>query len=652
VEDELVTGFLTNTNQFVAIKDPIPVSNTHDSLKTFTSNNMLVADIDTLTNTNVDTKRVDFIKRIQLETNFYNVFRNTIRILFNDYLHNEERKKIQKECNNKSILYKEQLDKVVNMLHELVGDSVIFASQSDGYDYNEINENNIHNCITSNIDNDTISNTNKCETSGSICRITNDKCTLILPKENLVTGTDNELFYYGRMADELIRYNRIKSFIFKPQAYLSFSQVKYNLKDDEIIILQDMLTPDFFENLIPSDENRYAKYNTFDNAEPIKTQEYNREIQLDAIINPNHERDCIRSEPKIIKSGQWKTCFPDTYKEITYMKSNYCSLYLIIDIVDEMKGNKLTVESIKDDLIEEYRKLTDDFTNKDRVDKIVDILREEAQMEANQLQDGTINFEQMILQEGFMAVNFDLWILLNRYEIPSMFISSKPIPETRFNKNEFVCYTYENNEKYVFIVTPAMYKRTLQKIPEYRLIVNDKDKLEIDMKDLKENTCISNIETAIDEYISIEDYLDIVFEKDITTKYKPRKKGLREGDYEVEEPVEKDEVEKEAVEEVNKEIEPIKKKRISKIKGKKILPKLILEEAEEAIDELNMNQNNPIMNTVDIVEEAFDIIPIKNKKTRKVREKIIKVNPQGRKGKRTKKLLDNIEIVEELDTVN
>jgi hypothetical protein len=174
VEDELVTGFLTNTNQFVAIKDPIPVSNVHDSLKTITSNDMLVADINTLTltNTDVDTKRVDFIKRIQLETNFYNVFRNTIRILFNDYVHNEERKRIQEECNNKAILYKEQLNKVVRMLHELVGENVIFASQSDGYDYKSINENEIHSCITSDKYNDkyndknantnTNTNTNKC----------------------------------------------------------------------------------------------------------------------------------------------------------------------------------------------------------------------------------------------------------------------------------------------------------------------------------------------------------------------------------------------------------------------------------------------------------------------------------------------------------
>ena len=62
---------------------------------------MLVADIETLTTTNVDTKRTNYIKRIQLETNFYNVFRNTIRILFNDYSNSDKRKAIQDECNKK-----------------------------------------------------------------------------------------------------------------------------------------------------------------------------------------------------------------------------------------------------------------------------------------------------------------------------------------------------------------------------------------------------------------------------------------------------------------------------------------------------------------------------------------------------------------------
>ena len=163
------------------------------------------------------------------------------------------------------------------MLHNLVKNTIIFASvNSLPYKYTEINENDLHTCISQ--------STNKCETIGSVCRITDNKCQLVLPKENLVNKTDNEIFYYGKMADELIRYNRIKSFIFKPQSYLSFGQVKYNLRDDEIIVLQDLLNQEFFETLIPSEINRFAKSNTYDTAVPKITQQYNNAVEIDEVI--------------------------------------------------------------------------------------------------------------------------------------------------------------------------------------------------------------------------------------------------------------------------------------------------------------------------------------------------------------------------------
>ena len=49
------------------------------------------------------------------------------------------------------------------------------------------------------------------------------------------------------MADELIRYSRIKSFIFQPQTYLSFGSIGYNLRDNEIIVIQSLLTKDYFD---------------------------------------------------------------------------------------------------------------------------------------------------------------------------------------------------------------------------------------------------------------------------------------------------------------------------------------------------------------------------------------------------------------------
>jgi len=470
---------------------------------------------------------------------------------------------------------------------------------------------------------------------------------LVLPKTNLVNDTDNEVFYYGRMADELIRYNRIKSFIFKPQAYLSFGQVKYNLRDNEIIVLQDLLNQEFFENLIPAEINRFAKYNTYDTAEPIITQTYRNDIQLDNIINPYHERDCVKSEPQVIKSGYWKKCFPNGFKEVEYNGSNYCPLYLIIDLVNEFKNEKLTVEQIKDELINQYNSLTDNFTNEDRIHKLIDILKEEAQVDVTQILDGTMTFEQMIIQDGFIAVNFDLWLLLVKYEIPSIFISSKNIPETRYNLKEFTCYVNNESNTYAVISTPAMYRRSGKDIPIYRLIMNNNKNFKINFDELPKTECLRNIENAIDQYVTIEDYLDVIFERDVTTRYKPRQKGIRNIEFEIEEEIEKaapdqNDVQNIIEEEKEKmEILPVKKPRAKKLKAKKIDTTLVLEEEVEEVAPEPFKLEN-ILNSV----EELEIVPVKKSKTRKQREKIIKVNPPGKKGSR-KKLPDNIEIIEE-----
>ena len=90
----------------------------------------------------------------------------------------------------------------------------------------------------------------------------------------------------------------------------------------------------------------------------------------------------------------------------------------------------------------------------------------------------------MILNDGYYLVNFDLWILLSKFEIPSIFISSKEIPETRYNKHEFVCYTLSDVKEYVFIVTPALYKRADLKTPDYKLIVNEDKQFVISLDSL------------------------------------------------------------------------------------------------------------------------------------------------------------------------
>jgi hypothetical protein len=632
VNHELIIGFLTNTNQFVRIYDPIPVSSVNDNIKNITNNDMLVADIETLTTTNVDTERTDFIKRIQLETNFYNVFRNTIRILFNDYSNSDKRKEIQGECNKRYIIYRQQLDKVVEMLHELVGTSIIFSTSDERFNYENINENDIHNCIKLSKD--------KCvdedASNSGICQMTDETCTLVLPKNNLITDNDNEAFYYGRMADELIRYNRIKSFIFKPQAYLSFGQIKYNLRDNEILILQDMLTQEFFENLIPADINKFAKYNTYDTANPIMSQAYKKEYELNEAINPNHERECFPSEPTKIKSEEWNRCFPSTYREIAYSsKSKFCALEMIIDIIKNVKGKTVTMEEIKDTLINAYEELTEKYKNLEKMNIIIDILREEGQFDANQLQDGTMNFEQMILQEGFGAVNFDLWILLVKYEIPSIFISSKVIPETNFTKKQFLCYDDNQRDNFVFIVAPAMYIRYKNhelKNPEYKIIVNDdvtigsdnhlQGNILISLDKIKDEECLENIKNTIADRYSIEEFVNKYFIKRKTTKHPARKPEAINLEF-IEVSATPALEERLKPEDINKPEEP---KIVPLKKGRKLknIPSFVIEGDEgDEEDEPEINEDTGEY-------EEIELPPKKLKRKTKRKYNKIKVNPAGK----------------------
>jgi DNA helicase-2/ATP-dependent DNA helicase PcrA len=171
--------------------------------------------------------------------------------------------------------------------------------------------------------------------------------------------------------------------------------------------------------------------------------------------------------------------------------------------------------------------LCDNYRDKNRLENIINILKEETQVDAPQLEEGgLLTFEKMINQKQYYMVNFDLWILLSKYEIPSIIISSKEIPETRYNKNVFTMFTPQNNRdtKYVFILAPALYKRDTIKIPEYKFIMNEDKQIEISLDSLKEEEIVKE---SIENYYTVEEYIDSVYEKDITTKYKQKRKGIR-----------------------------------------------------------------------------------------------------------------------------
>ncbi len=499
IEDELIVGILTETNQFIQVSEPIDNNDIRkkNDLPAIKDTNYIVnpkdkviktVDSVIMTEKEVDKEREDYIKKIKLETSFYNVFRNTIRILINNYENIKIREKIENDMSNQYMIYSDKLDNIDKLLRELVKEQIQFIGDNNYYKL--INE--VSTCLVKDKD--------KCKDSPNLCVVTeNGKCNIILPERNLITNKLNEPIYFGRMSDELIRYNRIKSFMMQPQTYLAFGNIGYNLRDNEMILIQSMLTQEYFENLVPTITNKYLKYNSYDETQPIITQTYeNRIASSDYAIGRKTESFCSTTENDHITSSLWKKCFPKNYKEIEYGRFHFCTFQFIIDLIDKKTGDRYEINEIKNQLYDEYKKYIPENN-----DKIIDILITEGKKTlGDQVRGDIISFASFIHTDNYFLTTFDLWLLINRHKIPTIFICQKCILETDYEMQEFVGYG-EKEDKFAFILIPASRPEI---IPNFKWIKSDKDAFFISLNEL-EKSCVDKLERAIEKKVSIDDYL-------------------------------------------------------------------------------------------------------------------------------------------------
>jgi hypothetical protein len=533
VEDAMIVGILTNTNQFIQISEPIredeinkeydlPSITDEDYIVNSKDKNMKVSDIEIMTQQTVDKEREDYIKKIKLETSFYNVFRNTIRILLNKYENIKIREKIEVEMLKEYIIYSDKLDNINKLLRELVKNKIQFVG--DGNYYKLINE--VSTCI--------VKDGEKCKDTPNLCVVTeNGKCNLILPERNLITNKENEPIYYGRMADELIRYNRIKSFMMQPQTYLSFGNIGYNLRDDEIIVVQSTLTQEYFENLITVVTNKYVSYNSYDETQPIISQVYeNRIPSIDQAIGRKKDMICVKTTNDKITSSLWKKCFPDNYTEEEYSDYNFCTFNFIIDLIERKTNEKYKINEIKNQLYDEYKKYIPE-----NEDKILDILITEGKKTlGDQVHSKTLSFASFIYTDNYFLTTFDLWLLVNKHKIPTIFICQKCILQTNYEKQEFVGYG-DKDDKFAFIIIPGFRH---EHVPKFRLVKSDKGEVFISLDKLNKE-CVERIKDAIDNKITIEEYLEdfkiikktlyekkkcLLVDSDTEKELKPKKKNI------------------------------------------------------------------------------------------------------------------------------
>ena len=510
IEDEVVVGILTETNQFIQLSKPIPeimiVSDDIPSIRNSNyiinkdANPMIQTDVAISTTNDVDKERVDYIQKIKSETNFYNVFRNTIRILLNDYDNIKIRDEIEKELSNDYTIYSNKFESIVALLKKMTHNTIQFTGDSNYYKLID----NFSTCI--------VSETGKCNKTNSVCAVTDGKtCSLVLPIYNaMIPDKRNDLLYYGKMSDELIRFSRIKSFMFQPQVYLSFGNIGYNLRENEIIMVQSLLTNEYFELLVPVQTNDYVHNNSRDEAQPQMSQYYDNKINLEEQLKGEQISTCETKTKSSITSGIWKRYLPSGYKEVAYEKSRICTFQIIIDLIHKKTNETHTVNYIKSVLYNEYKKLLDDYKV-----KLIDILILEGKKTlGDRVKSDSLSFASFIYSENYFLTTFDLWLLVNLYEIPTIFISQKYILQTRHTQHSFCGYG-NKKDSFVFLIVPGFRP---DNIPNFKYAISDTSDVFIPLEKIKNEEGIKEINDAIDSSVTIKDYLDS-FTKQSTTVY-------------------------------------------------------------------------------------------------------------------------------------
>jgi len=425
-EDGMTVGVLTKTNQVVPLKSPEQADD--DDLGVCDASTY-ESGIDKVlaTSKKNDSERVEFIDGLNKEKENYNSFRNLARVELNRYKNQEIKSAIQKlidEMDRDSLdSYTETLLKIVQQFHKLLKHIVGFTDDAKNVDI----------------------------------------ANYVFPKENHLTGKNNETGYFLRLADEALRYQRIKLFLFEKEKYLSFSNMLYELNKDEILLLESMITNQYFEGLKAYTRNKYVHFNTYDTALPLISAPYSEEIMVEKCV--------VKSQP--ITSGYLGKIFSRDFSLLNFgdnkkeLRTPLCSFELLMTILKDF-GKTLERRDIQEILVEKYREYPQE--------RILKLLYEEGKEQwVKMVRGGKITLDEFILSEHYFLSFLDLWMIASLFDVPIVFFGQY---EMKVNgKKAFATLPPRGKVKDYYLV--RTYAPSLNTIPKYGLVKNKEIRIPI-----------------------------------------------------------------------------------------------------------------------------------------------------------------------------
>ena len=184
-----------------------------------------------------------------MESKLYRTFRNVVREILSQYEARLYKMQIIDMLENLAYSYSQKISKLIEILKLAVGDAILFES--------DISDENVLESLNS---------YKKCMESPE--KATDKKCELKMPLKNHVMDIENDRLYYARLADELLRFHRIRNFVLEPMYFMNLIHVEYKINPDEFIVLDSVLKSENPDDLRVFNFSNYIKNITYETAEP------------------------------------------------------------------------------------------------------------------------------------------------------------------------------------------------------------------------------------------------------------------------------------------------------------------------------------------------------------------------------------------------
>ena len=318
----IIIGFLTETNQFIKLGGD-PAENMVQDVEPLEMNDgkdPYEIEMSIQNTTTGDPERIRAVHNIKLESNFYALYRSTIKTLLeND---RESRNKIISIIENEDLISKEKLNKIIRNIRSKNLDCkpIVSIINDVNLSYKDKLKKVVKEMKLEVEDEEKYVELSYKEklnkVFGFIQKITEDvviygdvsrKGQLVVPKKNLVSKKENSEIYPYRVADEIVRFGKIQNYILSSNQFLNSGNVNYKINPDEFIIGETKLSDNYFEDLVNRDNEYLSPFNSINGIpyDMAKTKLYSpRVVELEE--NEAFVKDAIPA----VKDAEVKEAIP------------------------------------------------------------------------------------------------------------------------------------------------------------------------------------------------------------------------------------------------------------------------------------------------------------------------------------------------------